>query len=503
MIITKPTLTIVLAVAAAAQLVQPSTAASSVRGRRSLQQEAQARDSLNAGTEYGAVDPAQAYVPFFDLLGVKDCPAMLNQGLSIEGVDCGLEFPPPANSSNSSLSWAYGTAHRSQNEAGSSNGANWIALDKLGSSDYAPDGMMLALFNLTDPGSLRDPHWHSNSAEITYVIEGTARVTVTALPRKSVSGAVKQAGSSGSSGGRYSSGRRLDGDDGALNHVWSAAGSTVEMQERPSETFLIGPGDAFFSPVGYHHYFEGVSSENPLFGVALFDTSDLRTFDLPQVMKNMPVDVLVSTLGLTEEQAANMYRGSRRVLTNPIPGWQNTSLSNATLVPDDLLEFKAAGLDTQLSRAPRSEVHGQVATRSIDKDDWPALAAGRFSLAYTELAPGAMLEAYWMDNADELVYVIAGEDLKVRRMGNGGSGIGGAGTATTDTFTIRQGYAAMLEIGVTWYITNEGTETAKLIRAFNSNAPTLTTVHDAYQSLPETVAEGMMQPAYGPGTATE
>ena len=311
-----------------------------------------------------------------------------------------------------------------------------------------------------------------------------------------MSGGLKQ-GSSGSGGGGRYSGRRLDdGGDGGLNDQWNAPGSTVEMQERPSETFLIGPGDAFFSPVGYHHYFEGVSSENPLFGVALFDTADLRTFDLPQVMKNMPVDVLVDTLGLTEEQARDMYRGERRVLTNPIPGWQNTSLSNATQVPDDLLEFKAAGLDTMLSRAPRSAAHGDVATRSIDKDDWPALGAGRFSLAYTEIAPGARMEAYWMDNADELLYVIAGEDLKVKRMGNGGSGIGGAGTATTDDFTVRQGYAALLEIGVTWYITNEGNTTAKMLRAFNSNAPTLTTVYDAYNSLPETVAEGMLQPAY-------
>jgi len=350
--------------------------------------------------------------------------------------------------------------------------------------------MMMTLFNLTDPGSLRDPHWHSNSAEITYVIEGTARVTVTALPRKSVSGSAK----SSSSSNRYD-GRRLD-DSGDLNHGWSAPSSTIEMQARPSETFLIGPGDAFFSPVGYHHYFEGVSSAKPLFGAAFFDTKDLRTFDLPQVMKNIPVDVLVDTLGLTETQAETMYRGDRRVLTNPIPSWQNASLSNATMVPDDLLEFKASGINKGLVRAPRSEVHGLVATRSIDKDDWPTLGAGRFSMAYTEIAPGARMEAYWMDNADELVYVIAGEDIKVRRMGNGGGGIGGAGTATTDAFTLRQGYAAILEIGVTWYITNEGSSTAKLLRCFNSNAPTLTTLHDAYSALPETVAAGMLQPAY-------
>ena len=105
---------------------------------------------------------------------------------------------------------------------------------------------MIAIFELKQQGTLRDPHWHSNAGEFSYIIKGTARVTVTGLPKTNMEG------------------RRVASD------------------ERSSETFLSGPGDAFYSPVGYHHYFESVHPSEPLYGIAVFDTADLKTFDTPQ-----------------------------------------------------------------------------------------------------------------------------------------------------------------------------------------------------------------------------
>jgi hypothetical protein len=48
------------------------------------------------------------------------------------------------------------------------------------------------------------------------------------------------------------------------------------------------------------------------------------------------------------------------------------------------------------------------------------------------------------------------------------------------------------EIGSTWTLTNNGNETAKVLRIFNSNHPSMTTLFDGYKSLPEDVIKSMM-----------
>jgi len=42
---------------------------------------------------------------------------------------------------------------------------------------------MLGRFEMGEQGALLDPHWHSNAAEFTYIIWGTARVTVAGLSK--------------------------------------------------------------------------------------------------------------------------------------------------------------------------------------------------------------------------------------------------------------------------------------------------------------------------------
>ena len=106
---------------------------------------------------------------------------------------------------------------------------------------------------------------------------------------------------------------------------------------------------------------------------------------------------------------------------------------SADLIPEDLLEFKVPRMDQGLVRSPRWELNGLSATRSLDGNDFDALNAGHMSFAYTEIAPGALLEPYWMDNADEMVYVVAGDHLSVWRMGKGDRSDG-----DTDYFTVRQ-----------------------------------------------------------------
>ena len=89
-----------------------------------------------------------------------------------------------------------------------------------------------------------------------------------------------------------------------------------------------------------------------------------------------------------------------------------------------------------------------------------------------------------MDDADEVIFVIEGDSIDVIRSGNGGK-------SCLDSFEIEQGFFALNEIGSTWTLTNNGDETAKVLRMFNSNDPSMTTLYDGYGSLPEDVIKTM------------
>lgn len=345
------------------------------------------------------------------------------------------------------LNWAYGTAHGGN--------PNWAALDKIEASQYAPDGLMFARFKLKANGGLRDAHWHPNSSEFTFIISGTARVTVTGLPKTDVSGLATSS---------------------------NLRGSSVIGAHRDSETFLLKPGDAFISPVGYSHYFEGVDPSDPLTGIAIFDTADLHSFDTPQVMKNIPDVILERTLSL-KVPSKDFYKGSRRVLSDPNLSWSPDALN---YVQENPRFFKVSGIINDLNPVVhRHQRNGYSATKVINARTQEVLGVTRFSFAYTEIAPGALLEPYWMDDSDEVMYVVDGSDIEVVRSGNGSQ-------SCLDRFTVAEGYLALNEIGSTWTMTNNGSSTAKILRIFNNNNPSMTTLYDAFHSLPEDVVKSMM-----------
>jgi mannose-6-phosphate isomerase-like protein (cupin superfamily) len=394
----------------------------------------------------GNEDPAiHTDVPFFNSLITEDCKDLEKDEASKK--QCGKDFY--GKDDNSFLNWVYGTAHAD------SGFPNWIAMDKVGKSQYAPDGLMFAPFKLGKSGSLRDAHWHPNSAEILFVTGGKARVTVTGLPKTDVAGNLR------------------------------GATSSVEGKERISETFLVSPGDAVVFPVGYHHYFEGIHEDDPLTGIAIFDTPDLRSFDTPQVMKNIPNNILNRVLSLKDgpHTAEGFYTGSRRVISDPSPTW-----SPPDSLSDDLTEnsaFKVSSIYMDLVPALRPDINGDSATKVVNAQTNTVLDKAGFSIAYTEVQPDASIEPYWMDDADEVIFVIEGDSIDVVRSGNGQK-------SCLDSFEIEQGFFALNEIGSTWTLTNNGNETAKVLRIFNSNNPSMTTLFDGYESLPEDVINSMM-----------
>lgn len=44
--------------------------------------------------------------------------------------------------------------------------------------------------------------------------------------------------------------------------AYDASSKAIDHFDRSSETFILKPDDAFYSPVGYHHYIENLSYFN-------------------------------------------------------------------------------------------------------------------------------------------------------------------------------------------------------------------------------------------------
>jgi uncharacterized cupin superfamily protein len=113
------------------------------------------------------------------------------------------------------------------------------------------------------------------------------------------------------------------------------------------------------------------------------------------------------------------------------------------------------------------------------------LSKAGYSIAYTEVAPGASIEPYWMDDADEIMFVIEGDNIEVVHSFNGS-------ICCIDSFEFKEGFFALNEIGSTWTLTNNGNHAAKVLRVYNSNIPSMTSLFDAIETLPEDVINSMV-----------
>ena len=108
---------------------------------------------------------------------------------------------------------------------------------------------------------------------------------------------------------------------------------------------------------------------------------------------------------------------------------------------------------------------------------------------FPRLSTGATLEPYWTDDADEILYVLEGEDLEIVRSANGKR-------ECKDVFTVEEGYLALNEIGSTWAMTNNSDDSVKLLRVFNVNDPSVSTLYDAFHTMPDSVVSTSLRPDY-------
>ncbi len=182
--------------------------------------------------------------------------------------------------------------------------------------------------------------------------------------------------------------------------------------------------------------------------------------------------------------------GFRRVFVDAHSNWSSENIQSLNYEDNSTnFRFKIEGMDRNLTQVDRWNINGIVRSKTIDIASFPELHKSRFSFTYTEIHAGAILEPYWVDNADEIVYVIEGSDIEVIRSSNGKKDC-------RDEFTIEEGYLALSEIGSSWLMKNSGNRTAKLLRMFNSKSASRTSLYDAFYSLPNDVKATMLRPHY-------
>jgi oxalate decarboxylase len=173
-----------------------------------------------------AFSPFERCVRADAILSLPDGTAVEEQALHVNPYKYSIEETPPQ------IDVAAGTAHTSK-------AALWPILRDI------------AMFSvtITDQG-MREPHWHPETAEMGYVLEGQGRMTI------------------------------LDPDGSA-------------------DTFTIGAGDTYFIPKAYPHHIENVG-RGPLHLLIFFDQVSPGDVGYRSLINMYPRDLLSATLGVPE-----------------------------------------------------------------------------------------------------------------------------------------------------------------------------------------------------------
>jgi len=310
--------------------------------------------------------------------------------------------------------------------------------------------LIFGLANLTADGGLRTPHWHDNADEYTIILQGQARVSVTKVPRVT--------NIDFSEGDYRSKDRKIASIPGTM---------------RDTETFILNPGDAFYIPRGYSHFFESVDPDQYLYALAAFDTIDLSTFDAPQVMANFNPSIMARTFNIANASAyedLGLYNGSRTVIDSPHPDFTN----NPDDVTPDETEHKITGLFDTETMQPHPRDNGTTTSTN------PQNQVDNFFVAYTEVAPGSWIEPYWVDNGDEYTYVLESSPSNVT-MSIADQKRDESSDSTE--FELKSGLMTLCTQGYTCTIQNDSNETLKLVRFYNTEKPSITQLYDSIVGL--------------------
>ncbi|MDQ6723417.1 MAG: cupin domain-containing protein [Thermoproteota archaeon] len=264
-------------------------------------------------------------------------------------------------------------------------------------------GMATFLIRLKENGVL-EPHWHPNSAELSYCIKGRARMTL--FPSNT------------------------DADSFTVN------------------TFTVEPGELVFVPQGFMHNIENISNEEAKFIIA-HSNEQPTTIGISGSVGSMPNRVMNKTFGINPPNT--FFNGFNNNSTNDIitglkkttPFTTNNNNNNTPKsginIPNmpNSYKFNVEGIPPQIQTPG-----GTVA--KANTNSFPILNGSNLSLFTLIVKPNGVREPHWHPNASELGYVLDGL-ARLIVLNPGG---------TVDTFEVGPGDIYFVPKGFFHYIEN-------------------------------------------------
>jgi oxalate decarboxylase len=212
------------------------------------------------------------------------------------------------------------------------------------------------------PGSLRELHWHTNAAELGYVVSGSCRTTILS-------------------------------PDGAA-----------------TETF--GPGDVWYFPAGWGHSILGIGPSECQF-ILIFDNgafAEEHTLSITDWLAHTSPEVVSQSLGLGLEWVANLPKGEA-YFAGPVPDDVPTRATHKAKPTSSTTHRYPLGAQ-QPKRVP-----GGGAQWTVTANELPISTT--LCASVLELEPGALRELHWHPHADEWQYYLEGAAEMAVYLGRG------------------------------------------------------------------------------------
>jgi oxalate decarboxylase len=211
-------------------------------------------------------------------------------------------------------------------------------------------GMSAVLLRLKK-GGVREPHWHTNAAELNYCIAGNAKMTI------------------------YSPNARRD-------------------------TFTINPGQLTFLPRGYWHDVENIGNEETKF-IIVYNSERPQDLGISGSVGSMPAQVMDRTFGIDPPGFFDRlnHESNQDVIIGAKPAIFSSSISTGTQTTN-------SHTLNLLSITPQIQTPGGTGALGM-ATDFPILKG--LALFLINLKPTGIIEPHTHPNAAELNYVISGK----------------------------------------------------------------------------------------------
>ena len=219
----------------------------------------------------------------FGLSGFAGCltPAVLGNGWGlpaneIEGITRSpksIDFGKLAGPVEIPWTASFGSPYKFSIEAKSPLAANSSGSAIVARRDSWPILRAQGMYSVRMTGTgMREPHWHPETAELGYVLEGKARMT-------------------------------------------------IQSPDGSADTYELNPGDIYFIPRAYPHHIENLT-DGEIHFLIFFDSPDVQDIGLSGGVASFADRILGPTLGLKPGQAAKIPRLPADLLivgkTNPV-----------------------------------------------------------------------------------------------------------------------------------------------------------------------------------------